>query len=110
MRFRRQDSIGPYIADFSCRNRRLVIETDGNTHTIVERDYLRDQWFIHNGWTVLRFTDDEVDKSTRRVVDLIVAVLDDPGKAIDQLRYAYEHRWGFDSTSTIPGAPWTQNL
>jgi len=97
VRFRRQDPIGPYIADFACRDRRLVIETDGNSHTIVLKDYLRDRWFIDNGWTVLRFTDDEVVKSTQYVIDLICAVLKDPTKAVDELRFTYEHRWGFGS-------------
>jgi len=32
VRFRREDPIGPYIADFSCRARRLDVETDGGTH------------------------------------------------------------------------------
>ncbi len=97
VRFRRQDPIGPYIADFACRNRRLVIETDGNSHTIVAKDYLRDQWFINNGWTVVRFTDDEVVESTQSVIDLIRAVLGDPAIAVDQLRITYEHRWGVGS-------------
>jgi very-short-patch-repair endonuclease len=97
VRFRRQDPIGPYIADFACRSRRLVIETDGDSHTVVEKDYLRDRWFIDNGWTVLRFTDDEVVKSTQYAIDLICAVLQDPTRAVDELSFTYEHRWGFGS-------------
>jgi len=97
VRFRRQDPIGPYIADFACRNRRLVIETDGDSHTIVMKDYLRDRWFIDNGWTVVRFSDDAVVRSTQYVIDLICAVLEDPARAVDELRFTYEHRWGFGS-------------
>lgn len=32
VRFRRQFSIGPYIADFACPDRGLVIELDGGQH------------------------------------------------------------------------------
>lgn len=32
MRFRKQHSIGPYIADFACIRARLVVEVDGATH------------------------------------------------------------------------------
>jgi very-short-patch-repair endonuclease len=97
VRFRRQDPIGPFIADSACRDRRLVIETDGNSHTIVEKDYLRDRWFIDNEWTVLRFTDDEDVGSTQFVIDLICAVLEDPSKAVEELGFTYETRWGFGS-------------
>jgi len=97
VRFRRQDPIGPYIADFACRSRRLVIETDGDSHTIVAKDYLRDRWFITNGWTVLRFTDDEVVDSTECVIDLIREVLNNPARAAAELKFTYEHRWGFGS-------------
>ena len=61
--FRRQMAIGPYIADFVCLARRLIIEVDGKIHEDrdrrlrnAERDaYLRDQDF-----RVMRFTNRDV--------------------------------------------------
>lgn len=37
LKFRRQHGIGPYIVDFYCPDRALVIEVDGNTHAEEER-------------------------------------------------------------------------
>ena len=36
VKFRRQVSIGPYIADFVCYDARLVIEADGGQHNELE--------------------------------------------------------------------------
>ena len=36
-RFRRQEIIGNYIADFYCDKAKLVIELDGSQHTTAER-------------------------------------------------------------------------
>ncbi|HEY9879361.1 MAG TPA: DUF559 domain-containing protein [Leptolyngbyaceae cyanobacterium] len=61
LKFRRQHNIGQYIADFYCHQARLVIEVDGEVHnTQRERDADRDQWMINNGFSVLRFRNDEV--------------------------------------------------
>src|SRR5271170_7393127 len=43
-KFVRQEPIGPYIMDFVCRERRLVIEVDGGQHATDKRDAIRDQW------------------------------------------------------------------
>lgn len=32
LRFRRQTPIGPYIVDFFCPERRLIVEVDGDQH------------------------------------------------------------------------------
>jgi very-short-patch-repair endonuclease len=39
LKFRRQEPIGKYIADFACHEKRIVIEVDGGQHsTNKERD------------------------------------------------------------------------
>ena len=75
VRFRREDPFEKYIADFSCRIARLVVETDGLTHTDTARDARRDAWFAARGWTVLRFSDEEVINDLEGVIDAIWAAV-----------------------------------
>lgn len=41
-KFVRQEPIGPYVVDFVCRERRLIVEVDGGQHAIDTRDKARD--------------------------------------------------------------------
>jgi very-short-patch-repair endonuclease len=43
--FRRQAPIGPYIVDFVCFERKIVIEVDGGQHLGSEGDAIRDRDF-----------------------------------------------------------------
>jgi very-short-patch-repair endonuclease len=57
-KFRRQYSIGKYIADFCCPSEKLIIELDGAVHGEYQRitkDELRDQFIESLGFKVLRF-------------------------------------------------------
>lgn len=54
-RFRRQEPRGPYILDFVCLKKRLVIELDGSQHADSVKDKARDAWLADHGYTVLRF-------------------------------------------------------
>lgn len=48
--------VGPFFADFLCRETRLVIELDGFSHDLEpERDASRGRWIAREGYTVLRF-------------------------------------------------------
>lgn len=85
MQFRRQDPIGPHIADFSCRSHRLIVETDGESHTDPERDRVRDSWFHAHGWFVLRFDDTDVLGHIDETVTLIIEALHDPESVINPL-------------------------
>ena len=44
LKFRRQEPIGPYIVDFVCYARSVVIEVDGGQHADNPDDAVRDQW------------------------------------------------------------------
>ena len=69
---RRQHVIGPYIADFYCAKRRLVLELDGDTHVGVEvRDLARQQFIERYGHTVLRFWNSQVFDELDVVLDAI---------------------------------------
>ncbi|MCC6838167.1 MAG: DUF559 domain-containing protein, partial [Bacteroidia bacterium] len=62
-KFRRQHIIGKYIADFVCLSQKLVIEIDGLIHQLpdnIESDAQRTSWLEEKGYTVIRFTNDEV--------------------------------------------------
>ncbi|MCC6584503.1 MAG: endonuclease domain-containing protein [Chitinophagales bacterium] len=61
--FRRQRPVLNYIADFMCKELMLIIEVDGITHldeNVIANDKVRQQQLENLGFTVLRFTDDEV--------------------------------------------------
>ena len=59
-KFVRQHPIGPYVADFCCRSARLVIELDGGQHAEGARDAERTRIIEANGYTVLRFWNNDV--------------------------------------------------
>ena len=63
LKFKRQHSIGNYIVDFYCASKRLVIEVDGEVHTLsdqIEKDKSRDQNFKEMDFKILRFSNEEV--------------------------------------------------
>lgn len=59
LKFRRQVPIGPYIADFLCVEKKLIIEIDGDSHFQIgakERDDKREAYIRAEGFEVLRFS------------------------------------------------------
>jgi very-short-patch-repair endonuclease len=63
VKFVRQVSIGPFFADFCCRDAKLVIEIDGVTHETPEelaRDVRRTAWLEAQGYRVIRFRNEEL--------------------------------------------------
>ena len=72
--FRRQRPINNFIADFMCKDLKLVIEVDGNSHyyeETIQKDRIKQKTFEELGFKVLRFTDDEILKNLNGVSDLI---------------------------------------
>ena len=60
-KFRRQRPVGPYIVDFVCLEKLVVVEVDGGQHNQQKSyDAKRDAWLRAEGFTVLRFWDHEV--------------------------------------------------
>jgi very-short-patch-repair endonuclease len=71
-KFRRQQPVGPFIADFYCSECRLAVELDGDTHDGREEyDEARTQWLAASGVTVIRFVNDDVHKNLEAVVEAI---------------------------------------
>jgi very-short-patch-repair endonuclease len=76
-KFTRQMPIGPYFADFVCRERCVVIEVDGSQH--LERasyDRARDEYMIAAGYSVYRVPSGSVLNDRVAVCDSILAVLE----------------------------------
>ena len=72
-KFTRQLPVGPYFADFACRQAKLIVELDGGQHSGSERDARRDAFLAQEGWTVLRVWNNELDDNPEGVFDAIVA-------------------------------------
>jgi len=67
LKFRRQHPLGPYILDFVCLSKKVVIEVDGPVHDgKVDYDRRRDLWIKSQGFTVMRIKNDEL-KTNREV-------------------------------------------
>lgn len=70
-KFRRQHSIGGYVADFYCTSEKLIIEIDGSQHFNndgVEYDNNRTKFFEGLGIRVLRFTNTEINNNMSGVL------------------------------------------
>jgi very-short-patch-repair endonuclease len=61
--------------DFVCRRKRLVIEVDGSQHAESAGDFTRTAWLNDQGYSVLRFWNDEVLRERRAVLETFLAVL-----------------------------------
>ena len=74
VKFRRQHVVGLFIADFICLPIKLIIETDGGYHQLHDQqisDEERTSWLENRGFTVLRFTNEEVMGNTSNVINRI---------------------------------------
>lgn len=61
LKFRRQYSTPPYIVDFACIERKLIIEFDGGYHDLIyEIDGMRQKQLEQLGWTIVRFRNEDV--------------------------------------------------
>ncbi len=74
LKFRRQHPIGPYIVDFVCIEKQLVIEVDGGQHNyddISILDLERTEWLNEQGYKLIRFWNNEVLTNTDSVLESI---------------------------------------
>lgn len=72
VRFRRQAPIGPFIVDFVCLEKKLVVEVDGGQHADSALDRNRDAWLEREGFRVLRFWNHEVLGQLNAVLETIM--------------------------------------
>ncbi len=78
--FNRQRPVLNYIADFMCKELKLIIEVDGYSHLIedvIENDIVRQHRLENAGFKVIRFKDEEVLKDIKRVREIIQITIDE---------------------------------
>ncbi|QND61045.1 endonuclease domain-containing protein [Mesorhizobium huakuii] len=94
-KFTRQFSIGPFFADFACREKWLVVELDGSQHADSSYDGRRDDFMRAQGYSILRVWSHEVLKQRTSVCETILAVLDGrlaEGTIVSDLRFVFTPR------------------
>ena len=75
-KFRRQDWIGPFVADFVCWQARLIVEVDGSQHgDQIDYDESRDEYLAREGFKVVRFWNNDVTADLDAVLESIRAHL-----------------------------------
>ena len=76
--FRRQAPIGPYVVDFFCPARRLIIDLDGGHHNddeTAKRDRERQLWLEQEGYRVVRFWNSEIARDLAAVLERVYVEL-----------------------------------
>ena len=74
LKFRRQYPVPPYIADFVCLEKSLIIEVDGGQHQwLSEKDERRTRFLESRGYRVMRFWNNEVMENIDGVLEVICA-------------------------------------
>ena len=82
-KFRRQEPIGPYFADFMCRRAKLVIEVDGGQHADSQiSDEIRTRFLQSQGFRVMRFWNHDVLSNTNGVLTEITSTLAEIGSQV----------------------------
>ena len=75
-KFRRQAAIPPYVADFLCPRKALIVEIDGWTHE-ADRDACRDSNLAAIGFRTIRFSNADVMGNVEGVLLTILECLKD---------------------------------
>ncbi|MBI3771620.1 MAG: endonuclease domain-containing protein [Gammaproteobacteria bacterium] len=76
LKFKRQKPMGSYIVDFVCLTHKLIIEIDGSQHAEqTDYDHHRDAWLKSQGYTVLRFWNNEVMQQLESVLERLQLAL-----------------------------------
>ena len=75
-KFRRQQRLGPYIVDFCCLERKLMVELDGGQHADhAQEDQRRTEFLEQEGYRVLRFWNHEILANLDAVLEQIAQAL-----------------------------------
>ncbi len=72
VKFTRQKVVSRYIVDFCCAEKKLIVELDGAQHYEAggeKQDRLRDAFLAELGYTVLRYSDKEINSNFKGVCE-----------------------------------------
>ncbi len=73
LKFRRQHPLGPFITDFYCAEKRLVVEIDGDIHDLQnEQDEQWTRQFKEFGYRLIRFRNKEVETNIGLVLTKVL--------------------------------------
>lgn len=75
LKFRRQHPIPPYIVDFYCEERLLIIECDGGQHN-EEVDKIRTDFLIKKGYTIFRYWNNDIIQNIEGVMENLMNKMD----------------------------------
>ena len=75
-KFRRQHSLGDFVVDFYCSEKRLAIEIDGSQHIDSESDKRRTDFLTGQHIQVHRFWNNEVNENIEGVLLRILTTLE----------------------------------
>ena len=81
VKFRRQQPIDKYIADFVCFEKKIIIELDGGQHNSslgIQKDRSRDLFFTNNGYKVIRIWNNEINQNIEGVIRKIHSEIECP--------------------------------
>ena len=110
-KFMRQLPIGPFFADFGCREIKLIVELDGSQHAGNPRDHLRDTFLLGQGYGVLRFWNHEVVSGIDDVCETILAAVEGRLPTHDRYRTALpQNPSSGPSGHLLPGGEKGSNL
>ena len=77
-KFKRQEPLDFYIADFVCFAARLIIELDGSQHADSAYDERRDRYLKAQGFRIIRIWNNDLFTNEEGVAELILSVLETP--------------------------------
>ena len=75
-KFVRQEAIGPFVVDFVCREKNLIIEADGGQHSESKADISRDAFLAQEGYRIMRFWNNDILTNREGVLLTILEALE----------------------------------
>lgn len=79
-KFRRQQPVFDYIVDFYCHELKLIIEVDGEIHSLPEKinyDSKRDKILKINGYHIIRLTNLEIETKLDSTINKIILYINE---------------------------------
>jgi very-short-patch-repair endonuclease len=74
-KFRFQHTIGPFVGDFVCLEKKLIVELDGGQHS-EQADAGRTRYLKHRGFRIVRYWNHDVLQNTDGVLQSILLILE----------------------------------